>query len=61
VIGSGGIFSAEDVLEKFDAGAVLVQLYTGFVYEGPPLIGAIRRALVRRIAAGGDIAPARAT
>ena len=38
VIGVGGIFSAEDAQEKFDAGAVLVQLYTGFIYEGPALV-----------------------
>ena len=38
VIGVGGIFTADDALEKFDAGAALVQLYTGFIYEGPGLI-----------------------
>ena len=45
VIGVGGIFSPEDALEKFDAGAALVQLYTGFIYEGPALIPRIHRAL----------------
>ena len=43
VIGVGGIFSPEDAREKFDAGAALVQLYTGFIYEGPALIRAIAR------------------
>ena len=38
VIGVGGIFSADDAKEKFDAGAVLVQLYTGFIYRGPSLV-----------------------
>ena len=41
VIGVGGIFSAADAQEKLDAGAALVQLYTGFIYEGPALIQAI--------------------
>src|SRR5690606_25692152 len=38
IIGVGGIHSPEDALEKLDAGADLVQLYTGFIYEGPSLI-----------------------
>jgi len=45
VIGVGGIFSAADAREKFDAGAALVQLYTGFIYEGPALVRTICRAL----------------
>jgi dihydroorotate dehydrogenase len=44
IIGVGGIHSAEDALEKFEAGAELVQLYTGFVYEGPALIKKIKKA-----------------
>ncbi|MDR3401718.1 MAG: quinone-dependent dihydroorotate dehydrogenase [Chthoniobacter sp.] len=48
VIAVGGIMSADDALEKFDAGAALVQLYTGYIYEGPGLIGKICRALLRR-------------
>ncbi len=47
VIAVGGIMSADDALEKFDAGAVLVQLYTGFIYEGPGLVRSICEALVR--------------
>jgi dihydroorotate dehydrogenase len=46
VIGVGGIFSADDAQEKFDAGAVLIQLYTGFIYEGPFLIRQICQRLV---------------
>ena len=44
IIGAGGIFSAEDALAKKAAGAKLVQLYTGFVYQGPALIHDIIRA-----------------
>jgi dihydroorotate dehydrogenase len=44
IIGVGGIHSAEDAVEKIAAGAVLVQLYTGFIYEGP---GLIKRILTR--------------
>jgi len=45
VIAAGGIFDAESAQEKLDAGAALVQLYTGFIYRGPALIGEICRAL----------------
>jgi len=45
VIGVGGIFSADDAKEKFDAGAALIQLYTGFIYRGPALIAEILRGL----------------
>lgn len=48
VIGVGGIHSAADALEKLDAGADLIQLYTGFIYEGPALIRRINRALLNR-------------
>jgi dihydroorotate dehydrogenase len=47
VIGVGGIHSAEDALEKLKAGAVLVQLYTGFIYEGPALIKQINKAILK--------------
>jgi dihydroorotate dehydrogenase len=47
IIGVGGIMSAGDALEKLSAGASLVQVYTGFVYEGPGLIKKINRALLR--------------
>jgi len=45
IIGCGGIFNAEDVKEKLDFGASLVQLFTGLVYEGPFLIKKIKRIL----------------
>jgi len=44
IIGAGGIFTAQDALAKRQAGASLVQLYTGFVYRGPVLIHEIIRA-----------------
>ena len=46
IIGSGGIHSAADAQEKLAAGASLIQLYTGFIYEGPALVSRINRALV---------------
>lgn len=46
IIGVGGIHSAEDAQEKMEAGASLVQLYTGFIYEGPGLIGRINKKLL---------------
>ena len=48
IIGVGGIHSAEDALEKLDAGASLVQLYTGFVYEGPSLVKRINKGILQR-------------
>lgn len=48
IIGVGGIHSAEDALEKLHAGADLVQLYTGFVYEGPKLIKNINKAVLAK-------------
>jgi len=47
IIGVGGIHSADDALEKLAAGASLVQLYTGFIYEGPALVKAINKAILR--------------
>jgi dihydroorotate dehydrogenase len=46
IIGAGGIHSAHDAQEKLAAGAALVQLYTGFIYEGPGLVRQINQALV---------------
>ncbi len=48
IIGVGGIHSAEDALEKLDAGASLIQLYTGFIYEGPQLVRAINEEILKR-------------
>ncbi len=45
IIGVGGIDSTQAALEKFDAGATLIQLYSGFIYEGPALIKKINQAL----------------
>ena len=49
IIGVGGIHSAADALEKLDAGASLVQLYTGFIYEGPALVRAINKEILKRL------------
>ncbi|MDO7744230.1 MAG: dihydroorotate dehydrogenase (quinone), partial [Pedobacter sp.] len=46
IIGVGGIHSAQDAKDKLEAGASLVQLYTGFIYEGPGLIKRICKALI---------------
>lgn len=48
IIGVGGIHSATDALEKMKAGADLVQLYTGFIYEGPKLVKRINKALLKK-------------
>jgi dihydroorotate dehydrogenase len=47
VIGVGGIHSADDAIEKLNAGADLIQLYTGFVYHGPKLISDINKKLIK--------------
>ncbi len=49
IIGVGGIHSPEDALEKLEAGADLLQLYTGFIYEGPKLIKDINKALLQKL------------
>ena len=49
IIGVGGINTVADALEKFDAGADLIQIYTGFIYEGPNLIRSINKALLNRV------------
>ncbi|WP_250434228.1 quinone-dependent dihydroorotate dehydrogenase [Hanstruepera flava] len=46
IIGVGGIHSVQDALDKFNAGADLIQLYTGFIYEGPKLIKQINKAII---------------
>lgn len=48
IIGVGGIHSAQDALDKLDAGASLVQIYTGFIYEGPILVKRINQAILKR-------------
>jgi len=47
IIGVGGIHSVNDAMDKLDAGADLLQLYTGFVFEGPKLIKNINKAILR--------------
>jgi dihydroorotate dehydrogenase len=46
IIGVGGIHSAADALEKIEAGAALVQVYTGFIYEGPAIVKRINKAIL---------------
>ena len=48
IIGVGGIHSAKDAIEKLEAGASLVQLYTGFIYEGPALINEINKEILKK-------------
>jgi len=47
IIAVGGIFTAQDAIEKLNAGAQLVQLYTGFIYEGPKIARRICKALLK--------------
>ncbi len=48
IMGVGGIMSVEDALRMLDAGASVIQLYTGFIYEGPALIKRIQKAILER-------------
>ncbi|MBU2952093.1 quinone-dependent dihydroorotate dehydrogenase [Tamlana agarivorans] len=48
IIGVGGVHSGTDALEKLEAGADLVQIYTGFIYEGPGLIKEINKAVLKQ-------------
>ena len=52
IIGVGGIFSETDALEKLEAGASLIQLYTGFIYEGAGLIKRINKQLIANVNKG---------
>ncbi len=47
IVGVGGIHTAEDALEKIRAGADLVQVYSGFIYEGPALVKKINKAVLK--------------
>jgi len=49
IIGVGGIHSAQDAIEKLNAGADLVQIYTGFIYEGPSLIKKINKTILAEV------------
>jgi dihydroorotate dehydrogenase len=55
LIGAGGVENAETALAKIEAGATLVQLYTGLVYRGPGLIGEILDGLAKAIGEGDDL------
>jgi dihydroorotate dehydrogenase len=48
IIGVGGIMSPQDAIDKLEAGADLVQLYTGFIYEGPGVVKRINQAIVKK-------------
>lgn len=47
IIGVGGIHTAEDAIEKLKAGASLIQIYTGFIYEGPSLVKKINQQIIK--------------
>ncbi len=47
IIGVGGVFTADDAIGKLNSGAQLIQIYTGFVYEGPALIKRINKAILK--------------
>ncbi len=47
IIAVGGVFTAEDAIEKLNAGASLVQVYTGFIYEGPGIVKRINKGLLK--------------
>lgn len=49
IIGVGGIHSAQDAIEKLEAGASLIQLYTGFIYEGPQLVKDINKLILKKL------------
>lgn len=53
IIGVGGIFNAEDAWSKITAGASLIQVYTGWVYEGPGMVRQILEGLVQKLEAHG--------
>ena len=55
IIGVGGIFTAQDAWERILAGASLVQVYTGFIYEGPTIIRDINRGLLTRMERAGAL------
>jgi dihydroorotate dehydrogenase len=48
IIACGGVFTADDAKEKLDLGASLVQVYTGFVYEGPGMVKRIKKGLLKK-------------
>ncbi|MEZ2279925.1 MAG: quinone-dependent dihydroorotate dehydrogenase [Microcoleus sp.] len=53
IVGVGGIFTADDAWEKIAAGATLIQVYTGWVYEGPWMVRRILQGLLKKLEAAG--------
>jgi dihydroorotate dehydrogenase len=49
--------SPADAVEKLNAGADLIQIYTGFVYEGPALVEKINRKLLKKVRGAAELAP----
>lgn len=49
IIGVGGVHTAEDALKKLEAGADLLQIYTGFIYEGPSMIKKINKIILKKL------------
>jgi dihydroorotate dehydrogenase len=52
IIGVGGVIRPEDALEKFRAGADLIQIYTGFIYEGPGIVKSIHQSMIHEAEKG---------
>ena len=48
IIGVGGVFTSDDVINKINMGASLVQVYTGWIYEGPSMISRINKTLLKK-------------
>src|SRR4051812_23442792 len=53
IIGVGGIFTADDAYQRIRSGAVLVQVYTGFIYEGPAVVSRVAAGIVKRLERDG--------
>jgi dihydroorotate dehydrogenase len=47
IIGVGGIYNAQDAIDKLNAGASLVQVYSGFIYEGPSIVKEICKGILK--------------
>jgi len=55
IVGVGGVFTAEDAWEKICAGASLIQIYTGFIYEGPSIARRINEGLRQIVSKEGFV------
>ena len=49
IVGVGGIFTADDAWEKITAGASLIQVYTGWIYEGPGMVRRVLKGLLQKL------------